>query len=121
MKISIITTTYNSETTIRDTIESVLEQKNIDIDFIIIDGNSTDRTMAIVQEYGDCIQQVVSESDQGIYDAMNKGVGMAKGEIIGILNSDDFYADDQILQKVTTAFRDHEVDSVYGDLLLSMN
>ena len=91
MKISVITTTYNSGRTVRDTIESVLSQDYPDIEYIIIDGASTDDTLRIVNEYADRISWIVSEPDKGIYDAMNKGIRMATGDVVGILNSDDFF------------------------------
>jgi glycosyltransferase involved in cell wall biosynthesis len=92
-KVSIITVCFNSEKTIRDTIESVLSQDYPNIEYIVIDGKSSDRTMSIIQEYGDRIAIAISEPDKGIYDAMNKGIHLASGEIIGMLNSDDIYMD----------------------------
>ena len=91
MKISIITATYNSGKTVRETIESVFAQKNIDLEYIIIDGASTDNTLEIVKEYKDKISKMVSEKDGGIYEAMNKGIELASGDVVGILNSDDVY------------------------------
>ena len=91
MKISIITVCFNSETTIRDTIESVLSQEYPDIEYIVVDGLSTDTTIDIVNEYKGKISKVISEPDQGIYDAMNKGVKYSTGDVVGILNSDDFF------------------------------
>lgn len=117
MKISIITIAYNSAETIRDTIESVLSQTNVDLEYIIIDGASKDDTMAIVNEYADRISQVVSEPDKGIYDAMNKGVMAATGDVIGILNSDDFYADANVLADVVAKFQQSGSDSLYADLV----
>ena len=90
-KVSIITVCFNSEKTIRDTIESVLSQDYSIIEYIIIDGGSTDQTMSIVKEYEGKVSIIVSEQDRGIYDAMNKGISLASGEIIGMLNSDDIY------------------------------
>lgn len=117
MKISIVTVAFNAEKTIRDTINSVLSQKGVDLEYVIIDGKSTDQTVPIIQEFKNQIDQFVSEADQGIYDGMNKGVKLAKGDIIGILNSDDFYWDDKVLQKVTHLFEDETVDGVYADLV----
>ncbi|MBN4071353.1 glycosyltransferase, partial [Crocinitomix catalasitica] len=116
MKISIITVAYNSADTIVDTIESVLSQKNIDLEYIVVDGVSTDKTMEIVQSYGDRIHRVISEQDKGIYDAMNKGVALASGDIVGILNSDDFYTSETVLDEVVSTFDDATM-GVYGDLI----
>lgn len=91
MKVSIVTVCYNSAATIRDTIESVLAQDYADIEYIIVDGASKDNTLSIVNEYRDRIATVISEPDKGIYDAMNKGILAATGDVVGILNSDDFY------------------------------
>jgi glycosyltransferase involved in cell wall biosynthesis len=118
MNISIITVCYNSEKTIRDTIESVLSQKFEHIEYIVIDGGSTDRTMAIVREFGNRIAHVVSEPDNGIYDAMNKGIALATGDVIGILNSDDFYDADTAIASVVEAFnREPAADMVFGDVV----
>lgn len=116
MKISIITVTRNSEATIRDTIESVLMQKDVDLEHIIIDGLSTDRTMEIVNSYPH-ITKFVSERDKSHFDAMNKGIALAEGEIVGILNSDDAYIDEKVLSKVVMAFHESGADAVYGDLV----
>ena len=99
-KISIITVSYNSEKTIRDTIDSVLLQSYDNIEYIIIDGASTDKTNEIIGSYGKEISHYVSEQDNGIYDAMNKGIQISTGKYIGIINSDDFYPDSNIIQKV---------------------
>ena len=119
MKISIITATYNSGTTLADTIESVLSQTHKDIEYIVIDGGSTDNTMNIVKHYEphfDGRMKYVSEKDNGIYDAMNKGIRKATGDIIGILNSDDYYSAQDILEKVVDKFNTTDVDAIYGDL-----
>lgn len=115
MKISIITATYNSEATVRDTLKSVASQGYGDIEHIIIDGLSADNTLSIVKEFPD-VAHVSTEKDHGIYDAMNKGLRLATGEVIGILNSDDFYTDEQVLARVMKAFNDPLIDVVYGDL-----
>ena len=119
MKISIITATYNSEKTIRHTIESVLMQTHKDIEYIIVDGASKDNTLSIVKEYvhkfGDKLK-FVSEKDKGLYDAMNKGIDMSTGDIIGILNSDDFYTTTTILERVNNELQNPEIDAVYGDV-----
>lgn len=117
MKVSIITVAFNSAITINDTIRSVLAQTHTDIEHIIIDGASQDGTIDIVQSYGDRISKFVSEPDRGIYDAMNKGIKLASGEIIGILNSDDFYANPQVIATVVEEFQRSNVDSVFGDLV----
>lgn len=119
MKISIITVTYNSEATIRDTLNSLQSQnlRNHTLEHIIIDGLSSDSTLKIVQQ---CKHDalIVSESDNGIYDAMNKGIGIASGEIIGILNSDDFYCDKDVLWEVSEYFQNNkDLDILYGDLV----
>lgn len=115
MKISIITATYNSEATVNDTLKSVAAQTHSDIEHIIIDGLSSDHTLDIVNKFPH-IAKVTSEKDSGIYDAMNKGIQKATGEVIGILNSDDFYTHKEVLSKVARAFEDRAVDVVYGDL-----
>lgn len=107
MKISIITATYNSSTTLRDTIQSVLSQTYTDIEYILIDGGSQDSTLSIIQEYEPLFQgrmKWISEPDCGIYDAMNKGIRMATGDAVGILNSDDFYASPNVLSQIATVF-----------------
>jgi len=114
--VSIITPSYNSAKFISQTIESVLSQTYNNIEYIIIDGSSTDGTIEIIKEYQDKITNFVSEPDMGIYDAMNKGIALATGDVIGILNSDDFYVDDSVIEGVVKAFQQYKVDSVYGDL-----
>jgi len=116
MKVSIITATFNSSATIRDTVLSVKHQTYNEVEHIIVDGVSTDNTLNMVEYFGHK-GPVVSEPDRGIYDAMNKGVAMATGEIIGILNSDDFYPDADVLEKVVRAFENENCDAVYGDLV----
>lgn len=119
MRVSIITATYNSGKTVRDTIESVLWQTFPDIEYIVVDGASKDDTMDVVCQYerkfGGKLK-IVSEPDKGIYDAMNKGIRMATGEIVGILNSDDFFTSNEVIQKVADAFEAEELDAVYGDI-----
>lgn len=120
MRISLITTTYNSGTTFEDTIKSVLKQSYItDLEYIIIDGLSHDNTVDLIRRYEPCFNgklKWISEPDRGLYDAMNKGIRMATGDVIGILNSDDFFTSDDVLQKVAEGFADNEVDAVYGDI-----
>ena len=118
MKVSIVTVCYNSEVTIRDSIESVLAQSYPDIEHIIVDGASTDRTMAIVKEYKDRIAVAVSEHDKGIYDAMNKGIKLATGDVVGILNSDDFYQNKNVIRTVVHYFDSYpDSDLVFGDVV----
>lgn len=118
MKISIITVVYNNKLTIANAIESVLAQTYNNIEYIIIDGKSTDGTLDIINEYSTKISKIVSEKDNGIYDAMNKGLHLATGDVIGILNSDDFYANNFILNEVMLHFnKDHDLDILYGDLV----
>jgi len=116
MKVSIVTITYNSEKTLKDTIESVISQTYKDIEYIIVDGNSSDKTIEIVNSYGDKISKFISEKDNGIYDAMNKALRLATGDIVGILNSDDVYFDKYVIENVVKRFEEKLVDSVYGDL-----
>lgn len=118
MKISIITVCFNSEATIRDTIESVLAQTYPDIEYIIVDGASRDGTISIVEEYRNRIATVVSEPDKGIYDAMNKGIALATGHFVGILNSDDVFASqDTIAELVGFLSENPNLDGCYGDLI----
>ena len=117
--ISIITATFNSAKTLKDTIQSVLRQTNKDFEYLIIDGGSTDETIDIVKSYESEFSgrlKWVSEKDHGIYDAMNKGIKMASGDVVGILNSDDYFTSDDILQTVDNAFKSHEIDAIYGDI-----
>ena len=116
LKVSVITVCFNAAQTIKDTINSVLLQTYKNIEYIIIDGASKDATVSIVQSYGNKITKFVSEKDKGIYDAMNKGINLATGDIVAILNSDDFYASNTILTDIVKVFVDNKVDAVYGDL-----
>ena len=118
MKLSIITVVYNNERTITDAIESVLGQTYKNIEYIVVDGNSTDGTLERIEPYRGNIHHFVSERDNGIYDAMNKGLALATGDVIGILNSDDVYADPEILERIMSAFKqDPKLDLIYGDLV----
>ena len=116
MKISVVTVTWNSAATVADTLASVNAQTHPDVEQIIVDGGSTDATLAIVQAEGKRVATVVSERDKGIYDAMNKGLKLACGDVIGLLNSDDFLASPEVLATIAEAFADPAVDVVYGDL-----
>jgi glycosyltransferase involved in cell wall biosynthesis len=118
VKISVITPTYNSESVIKDCIESVASQSYKNFEHLVIDGVSTDRTLQILQEYQNHLTVLLSQPDQGIYDAMNKGINLATGSVIGFLNSDDFYINNNILTKVADIFtEDTLLDACYADLL----
>lgn len=115
-KVSIITVCYNSAATIEDTIQSVLSQTYDNIEYIIVDGLSTDNTLEIVNKYKDQIAKVVSEKDDGLYDAINKGIAMASGDIIANLNSDDFYMDEHVISDVVAKMEEENTDTLYADL-----
>ena len=118
MKITIVTTTYNSASTLRDTMESVLAQTHKDIEYWVIDGGSEDDTLGLIKEYEplfDGRMKWISEPDNGLYDALNKGISRATGDVVGILNSDDFYTSPTVLEQVAAGFSD-DVDAVYGDI-----
>jgi glycosyltransferase len=117
MKISIITPSFNSEKTIEDAIKSVIGQTYKDIEYIIIDGGSKDKTLEIINKYQDKVSKVVSEKDRGLYDAINKGIKLATGEIIGNLNSDDVYENNRVLELVTETFEKTKCDVCWGDLV----
>ena len=118
MRVSIITVCFNSVETIRDTIESVLAQSYPNIEHVIIDGASTDGTAEVLADYRGRIAKIISEPDQGIYDAMNKGIRAATGDLVGILNSDDFFASSDVISTVAGEFRrDEDADIVFGDLI----
>ena len=117
MKISIVTVSLNSATTIETTLKSVAGQTYADIEHIIVDGGSTDGTIEIINRYRDGITQFICGTDNGIYDAMNKGISVATGQVIGILNADDFYAHERVIELVAEAFNSDRVDSCYGDLM----
>jgi glycosyltransferase involved in cell wall biosynthesis len=117
MKISVITVCYNSKKTIADTLLSVRSQNHPYIEHIIVDGGSEDETLAVVAIEGMPNHVLISEKDEGIYDAMNKGLKRASGDVIGFLNSDDFYADSDVLGKVAAVFQDESVEACYADLV----
>lgn len=116
MKISIITVTYNSASTIEQTIQSVLSQSYSNIEYIIIDGVSTDGTLDILNRYISQIHKIVSEKDKGIYDALNKGIDLATGDVIGILHSDDFYMSSNVIENVANSFNQNQCDALYANL-----
>lgn len=119
MKVSIITVTYNSAQTLAMTIESVLRQTYQDIEYIVKDGGSTDKTIDVIKEYEPMFHgrmKWMSAKDKGIYDGMNKGIEMATGNIVGILNSDDFFTDNHVIEKIADAFNEKKVDAIYGDV-----
>lgn len=117
MKVSIITATYNSARTVKDTIDSVLSQDYPNIEYIVIDGASEDDTAKVVHSYQGRISQFISEPDSGMYDAMNKGIRVATGDVIGILNSDDFYINDQVISSIVKTLKSDNTDSAFGDLV----
>ena len=116
-KVSIITVAYNAEQYIEDTIQSVLSQDYDNIEYIIIDGQSKDNTLVVCQKYEAKIDLIVSEPDHGIYDAMNKGVLKATGDIIGILNADDFYNSPTVISDIVNTFETSQAPCVYADLV----
>ncbi len=116
LKISIITVCYNSAETIETTIQSVTNQDYNNIEYIIIDGKSTDDTLKIIEKHKTQISKILSEKDEGIYFAINKGIALATGDIIAILHADDFYTTNQIISTIVNTFEKNQVDTVYGDL-----
>jgi glycosyltransferase involved in cell wall biosynthesis len=116
LKVSIVTVCYNAAATIRKCIGSVISQDYPHLEYLIIDGASTDGTLQIINEYGEHMAKVVSEPDRGIYDAMNKGIAQATGDVVGILNADDFLVTSQAISKVAEAFVQSGADIVYGNL-----
>jgi glycosyltransferase involved in cell wall biosynthesis len=116
MKISIITVAFNAASTIADSLRSVASQTHPDIEHIVVDGASTDGTLEIIACQGSHIARLISEPDHGIYDAMNKGLRLAKGEIIGFLNADDIYMDERVLERVTGIMARNDLDVLFGDV-----
>ncbi len=115
--ISVITVVFNGETTIEETIRSIFQQTYDNVEYIIIDGGSSDGTLDIIRTYDAQVDYWLSERDEGIYDAMNRGLAQATGEVVGFLNSDDFYADATVLAKIANAFQDPAVDACYANLV----
>lgn len=118
MKVSIITVSFNSAKTIADTIESVLSQDFPQIEYIIVDGGSSDGTLGIIKQYQDRINHWVSEKDRGMYDAMNKGIALATGDVIGILNSDDVYMNTHVVSELMELMQAKRAQVVFADLIL---
>lgn len=116
MKVSIITVCFNAESTIEFAIQSVLKQNYQNIEYIIVDGQSSDKTIPIIEKHRDKISKFISEKDEGMYFALNKGIQLATGGIIGLLHADDFYPSEKIISRVVKEFETKKVDSVYGDL-----
>ena len=116
LKVSIITVCYNSAETIEATIRSVVSQDYNNIEYIIVDGRSSDNTFHIIEKYKSQISKIISEKDEGIYFAINKGIAAATGDIIAILHADDFYASNQVIYSVVKTFNEKQTDTVYGDL-----
>ena len=116
-KVSVVTVCYNSAATIEDTIKSIAMQDHEELEYIVVDGKSSDNTLEIVGRFGRLVTKCISENDDGIYDAFNKGLSLATGEVIGFLNSDDFYPRADVISQVAQAFADEpELDAIYGDL-----
>lgn len=118
MKVSIITVSFNSAKTIADTIESVLSQDFPEIEYIVVDGGSTDGSIDIIRQNENRISQWISEKDQGMYDAMNKGIAMATGDVIGILNSDDVYMNTRVISDLMRLMQTQNTEVVFADLIL---
>ena len=116
-KISVITVCFNSAATIKDTLESVGSQVHSNFEHLIIDGGSSDGTLELLRSWKKHAIRLIAEPDDGIYDAMNKGLGLATGDVVGFLNSDDFYTDSFVLEKIANAFQDKAIDACYADLV----
>ena len=117
MKISIITVVLNAEKTIADAINSVIDQTHPNVEHILIDGKSTDKSLEIIKQYSKHLTHIVSEADDGLYFAMNKGISLASGAVIGFLNADDVYQDSSVLAQVVEAFESESLDACYADLV----
>ena len=117
MKISLITVTYNSEKYLAKCIESVRSQDYAHIEYIIVDGASADNTLSLIRSSPDVVTKWITEADRGMYDAINKGLKLATGDVIGILNSDDMLASKSVISKIAACFKEQKTDSIFGDLL----
>lgn len=117
MKVTIITVVFNNEKFIEDCINSVLNQNYKDIEYIVIDGKSTDGTMSIIDKYRNKINTIISEKDKGMYDALNKGLKLASGDIIGLLHSDDTFYGNDVIEKIVHAFEENDINALHGDLI----
>jgi glycosyltransferase involved in cell wall biosynthesis len=120
MIVSIVTCTYNSEKTISQTLNSIRNQTSKNFELIIIDGGSTDKTLEILKNYSDIISLIISELDNGVYDAMNKGIMNSSGDIIGFLNSDDFYYHNKVIENIIAAFSERQVEIYYSDMNIAV-
>jgi glycosyltransferase involved in cell wall biosynthesis len=116
MKISIVTAVFNAASTIEQALQSVADQVDVDIEHVVVDGASSDGTVELLSAHRASIGKFLSEPDQGIYDALNKGIALATGEVVGFLHSDDYFAHDRVIAQIASAFSDPRVDVVYGDL-----
>ena len=116
LKISIITVSYNAAGTLEDTIRSVISQSYKNIEYIVVDGGSTDGTLGLIDKYKSGISKVVSEKDNGLYDALNKGIELASGDVIGFIHSDDFYMNDKVIEHYAACFEKTQCDAVYANL-----
>lgn len=116
MKISIITVCFNSSKTIEKTFQSIKNQSYQNIEYIVVDGGSSDDTLKIIKNYNSCISNYISESDKGLYDAMNKGIALATGDIIGILNSDDVFSDVFVLENIAKFHQENDIDASIGNI-----
>ncbi len=116
MKVSIITVTLNSQSHLEECIQSVIAQDHDDIEYIVVDGKSIDETLHIIQKYQEHISHFLTETDRGMYDAINKGISMATGDVVGILNSDDILASNDVISAIVKAFEEQKTDTLYGDL-----
>src|SRR3954468_18033565 len=117
MKVSIITVTYNSAKYVEDCINSIIRQNYSNIEYIVVDGDSTDGTIDIIKKFSPHITKWISEKDNGMYDALNKGMRLATGDVVGILNSDDVLASADVISDIVNCFKENNVDSLYGDLV----
>jgi glycosyltransferase involved in cell wall biosynthesis len=117
LKISIITAVFNRHETVQEALESVARQTHGDVEHVVVDGASNDGTLEVLERLRNQIEVLVSEKDAGIYDALNKGIGLASGEVVGFLHADDLFADDRVISRIAAAFTDTSVDAVYGDLV----